>query len=64
MILRVAPVSAPEPAVEQLFHVMKRQFGFTKARYLGLAKNTNHLLVCCALINLVMSKRQLLKAAR
>ena len=49
--------------VEQLFHVMKRQFGFTKVRYRGLAKNANHLLACCALINLAVSKRRLLRAA-
>lgn len=45
--------------MEHLFHVMKRQFGFAQVRYRGLAKNTHHLLVSCALINLVQSKAHL-----
>ncbi len=50
--------------VEHLFHVMKCQFGFTKVRYRGLEKNAHYLFVNCALINLVLSKKRLLKIAQ
>ena len=50
--------------VEHLFHVMKRQFGFTKVRYRGLDKNAHFLFVNCALINLVMAKRRLLRLSQ
>ena len=49
--------------VEHVFHVMKRQFGYTKVRYRGLDKNANHVFAACALINLVMAKRRLLRLA-
>jgi len=48
--------------VEHAFGVMKRQFGFTKVRYRGLAKNAHHLFVSCALTNLVLAKKTLLKS--
>jgi len=47
--------------VEHVFHVMKRQFGFTRVRYRELAKNAHFLFVTCALVNLVMGKRRLLR---
>ena len=47
--------------VEHVAHVMKRQFGFTKVHYRGLAKNANHVFAACALINLVMAKKRLLR---
>lgn len=47
--------------VEHVFGVMKGQFGFTKVRYKGLAKNAHHLFVSCALVNLVMAKKTLLR---
>lgn len=50
--------------VEHVFRVMKRQFGFVKARYKGLAKNAHHLFVNCALVNLVIAKRVLLRQLR
>ncbi|MAY36392.1 MAG: IS5/IS1182 family transposase [Spongiibacteraceae bacterium] len=50
--------------VEHVFGVMKGQFGFTKARYKGLSKNAHHLFVSCALVNLVMAKKMLLKQNR
>ena len=37
-------------------------FGFAKVRYRGLKKNTHRLLVTCALANLFMARRQLLRA--
>ena len=47
--------------VEHAFGVMKRRFGFTKVRYKGLTKNAHHLFVSCALTNLVMAKKPLLR---
>lgn len=47
--------------VEHIFFVMKRQFGFTKVRYKGLAKNAHHVFVQCALINIVLGAKFLLK---
>lgn len=49
--------------VEHVFHVMKRQFGFTKVRFRGLEKNGTHLFTTCALINLVLSKKRLMRLA-
>jgi IS5 family transposase len=48
--------------VEHCFGVMKRVFGFTKVRYKGLEKNADWLFVCCALVNLFMVRRRLLRA--
>ena len=42
----------------------QRQFGFTKVRYRGLEKNAQRLFVACALSNLVMAKKRLLKRRR
>jgi IS5 family transposase len=50
--------------VEHVFAVMKLKFGFTKVRYRGLAKNTQHLHVACALVNLFMARKTLLGAVR
>jgi IS5 family transposase len=41
--------------------VIKRVFGFAKVRYRGLRKNTHRLLVTCALANLFMARRYLLR---
>lgn len=49
--------------VEHPFHVMKRVFGFTHVRYRGLAKNTHRVQVTCALVNLFLVRKQLLKPA-
>jgi IS5 family transposase len=46
---------------EHPFWIMKGHFGFKKVRYRGLAKNAHHLFVSCALVNLVMAKKRLLK---
>lgn len=48
--------------VEHPFWVVKRQFGFTKVRYRGLAKNTAQLTMLFALSNLYLVRRQLLDA--
>ena len=47
--------------VEHPFGVIKRVFGFVKARYRGLEKNAHHLFVTCALANLFMVRRRLLR---
>lgn len=46
--------------VEHPFQVMKCRFGYTKARYKGLAKNANQVFTLCALVNLVLAKKRLL----
>ncbi|NIJ68797.1 IS5 family transposase [Xanthomonas sp. 60] len=48
--------------VEHPFRAIKRQFGYPKARYRGLAKNTAQVLTLFALSNLWMVRRQLLPA--
>ena len=47
--------------VEHPFHIIKNRFGFSKVRYRGLAKNAHHLFVSCALANIVMVKKALVK---
>ena len=42
---------------------MKWVFGFTRVRYRGLAKNTHRVQVICALVNLFLVRKQLLKPA-
>ena len=44
------------------FLVIKRIFGFAKTRYRGLDKNANRLFVACALTNLYLMRRRLLRA--
>ena len=47
--------------VEHPFHVIKQVFGFAKVRYRGLMKNTSRLHMLCALANLHMVRRRLLR---
>lgn len=47
--------------VEHPFRVIKRQFGYTKVKYRGLAKNTANLMVLFALSNLWMARKALLR---
>jgi len=47
--------------VEHPIGIIKRVFGFTKVRYRGLKKNAHRLLVTCALANLFMARRYLLR---
>ena len=49
---------------EHPFRVVKRQFGYTKVRYRGLAKNMSQVLTLFALSNLWMARRQLLPQAQ
>ncbi|WP_407462949.1 IS5 family transposase [Xanthomonas campestris] len=46
--------------VQHPFRVIKRQFGYTKVRYRGLAKNTAQVLTLFALSNLWMKRKQLM----
>jgi predicted deacylase len=55
-------LAALRAKVEHPFRVIKRQFGFTRVRYRGLAKNTARLHVLFALANLYLARRRLLAA--
>lgn len=46
---------------EHPFLIIKRLFGFMKVRYRGLMKNANRLFVTCALANLFVVRRRLLR---
>jgi IS5 family transposase len=48
--------------VEHAFFVIKRVFGFARVRYRGLDKNAHRLFVTCALANLFMARRHLMRA--
>jgi IS5 family transposase len=47
--------------VEHAIGIIKRVFGFAKVRYRGLKKNTLRLLVTCALANMFIARRHLLR---
>ncbi|MBI3561821.1 MAG: IS5 family transposase [Gammaproteobacteria bacterium] len=49
--------------VEHVFHVITRPFGCIKVRYQGLDKNANPWFACCALVNLVLMKKRLLRVS-
>ncbi|THF56228.1 transposase [Pseudothauera rhizosphaerae] len=46
--------------IEHPFRVLKRQFGYIKVRYHGLAKNSSQIVGLFALINLYIARRQLM----
>lgn len=50
--------------VEHPFRVIKRQFGFMKVKYKGLAKNTANLVTLFALGNLWMARKALMEPQR
>lgn len=50
-------------AVEHPFRVVKRQFGYRKARYRGLAKNHGQVVTLFAMANLWMARKRLLATA-
>lgn len=50
--------------VEHPFRVVKRQFGYVKVRYRGLAKNTAQLVTLFALSNVWMVRRWLVEDAQ
>jgi IS5 family transposase len=47
--------------VEHSIGVIKRVFGFVKVRYRGIEKNAHRLIVSCALANLFIARRHLLR---
>lgn len=49
--------------VEHAIGVIKRVFGFAKVRYRGIAKNADRLFVACALANLFIVRKRLLRLA-
>ena len=49
--------------VEHPFRVIKRQFGYIKVRYRGLAKNTAQLITLFALSNIWMARSRLMQRA-
>jgi len=49
--------------VEHVFQILKVKFGFVKVRYRGLAKNANRLFASCALVNLFLLRKKLLRLA-
>ena len=53
--------SSVRAKVEHPFLIIKRIFGFAKTRYRGLAKNAHRLFVTCALTNLYLVRRRLLR---
>lgn len=55
--------SSVRSKVEHVFQVLKLKFGFMKVRYRGLTKNANRLFATCALVNLFMVRKKLLRLA-
>ncbi|QJD28516.1 IS5 family transposase [Methylococcus geothermalis] len=53
-------MSSIRSRVEHLFRVMKRQFGYTKTRYRGLAKNAAQVLTLIGLTHLYLKMRALM----
>jgi transposase, IS5 family len=49
--------------VEHVFQILKLKFGFVKVRYRGLQKNANRLFAACALVNLFLLRKKLLRLA-
>jgi IS5 family transposase len=52
-------VSSIRAKVEFPFRVIKRQFGYQKTRYRGIAKNAAHMMMLFALTNLYLARRDL-----
>ena len=48
--------------IEHVFGVMKLKFGFVKVRYRGMAKNAHRVFSICALVNLFIVRKKLLRA--
>ena len=53
-------LSAIRAVVEHPFRIVKRQFGYAKVRYRGLAKNTGQIVTLFALTNLWLARKRLL----
>ena len=55
--------SSVRSKVEHVFQILKLKFGFVKVRYRGLQKNANRLFASCALVNLFLVRKKLLRLA-
>jgi len=53
-------MSSIRARVEHLFRVIKRQFGYTKVRYRGLAKNAAQVFSLIGLTNLYLARREMM----
>jgi IS5 family transposase len=53
-------MSSIRTRVEHLFRVIKRQFGYTKVRYRGLAKNAARVFSLIELTNLYLARREMM----
>ncbi|HYE37751.1 IS5 family transposase [Methylocaldum sp.] len=53
-------MSSIRSRVEHIFRVMKRQFGYTKTRYRGIAKNAAQVFTLIGLTNLYLKRRALM----
>jgi len=53
-------MSSIRSRVEHVFRVMKRQFGYTRVRYRGLAKNAAQVFMLIGLTNLYLKRRELM----
>ena len=53
-------MSSIRARVEHLFRVIKRQFGYTKVRYKGLAKNAAQVFSLIGLTNLYLARREIM----
>ena len=54
--------SSTRARVEHVFRVIKRQFGYVKTRYQGLAKNTAQVQILVGLVNLYILRKPLMAA--
>ncbi len=61
--LRNREKSKVRSKVEHVFQVLKVKFGFVKVRYRGIRKNGNRLFALCALVNLYLARKKLLRIA-
>ena len=61
--LRNREKSKVRSKVEHVFQVMKVRFGFVKVRYRGIRKNGNRLFALCALVNLYIARKKLMRIA-
>ena len=53
-------MSSIRARVEHVFRVIKRQFGYTKVRYKGIAKNAAQVFSLIGLTNLYLARRALM----
>jgi IS5 family transposase len=53
-------MSSIRARVEHVFRVLKCQFGYTKVRYKGIAKNAAQVFTLLGLVNLYLVRRKLM----